>query len=89
MTKIKKSAMAAACRVPVALAYVLMVYTIACVFYIILSRISASTPFLDSLTPQQRETMRQSAKKRKTIFTGGILFGTLFMIIVRPFKPCK
>ena len=66
-------------------AYLSMIYLISCVFYIIVTR-CVGTPFLDSLTEEQKKIKKASAQKRKNIFLLGIVIGIVLLHIVNPFS---
>ncbi len=75
------------CRISIYLAYAMAVYTIASIYYIIMTR-NIGTPFKDSLTLEQREIKRYSANIRKTVFLQGCGLAIILCIIGRPFKRC-
>lgn len=63
-----------------------LVYAIACLFYLLGTR-SLGTPFMDSLTPAQRDLKRNSAQVRGRIFCTGIAVGIALVACWRPFVP--
>tara|TARA_Y100000741_G_scaffold360961_1_gene344127 strand:+ start:991 stop:1173 length:183 start_codon:yes stop_codon:yes gene_type:complete len=58
---------------------------IACIFYILATR-NYGTPFMDSLTYEQREIKKQSAKQRYRVFMIGMMVGSIASLKVE-FKP--
>ncbi len=60
-------------------------YMIACIFYILATR-NYGTPFMDSLTYEQREIKKQSAKQRYRVFMIGMMVGSIASLKVE-FKP--
>ena len=60
-------------------------YMIACIFYMFVTR-SYGTPFMDSLTYEQKEIKKQSAKQRYRVFLIGMIIGGLVSLKVE-FKP--
>ncbi len=66
-------------------AYVSMIYVISCVFYFIVTR-CIGTPFLDSLTEEQKRLKKQSSQKRHNIFLIGIVVGIILLHIANPFS---
>tara|TARA_B100001250_G_C19715426_1_gene751213 strand:+ start:953 stop:1204 length:252 start_codon:yes stop_codon:yes gene_type:complete len=76
------------CRMPIVLAYLMLIYIIASIFYLLATR-SIGTPFSDSLTPEQIEIKSKSSRSRSVIFTSGILGGILLLLFIQPFKKCQ
>ena len=68
-----------------AVAYVCLVYTLACLIYMIGTR-TMGTPFFDSLTSDQRDLYRQSARRRGYVFAVGLLFAIALVAVLRPFR---
>ena len=74
------------CTAPVMwLSNAAMVYLIACVVYMCLTR-SYGTPFRDSLTPEQLKIKAGAVESRKRAFCAGIIVGVVVLCIVRPFE---
>jgi len=67
-----------------AFAYVSMIYLISCVFYLVVTR-CIGTPFLDSLTEEQKQIKKKSSKQRANIFLYGIIIGIIVLHVVHPF----
>ena len=68
------------------LASAAVVYLIASVVYLVMSR-SLQTPFLDSLDADQRKVYAESFRKRAVLFKAGILVGLLFLAVGGASKP--
>ena len=66
-------------------AYLSMIYLISCVFYLIVTH-CIGTPFLDSLTEEQKRIKKASAQKRRNIFLIGIVIGIIALHIANPFS---
>lgn len=75
------------CKMSIYLAYGMLVYVFASIFYLILT-FNLGTPFKDSLTPQQIIIKRKSANQRRNIFYGGITLGIIILYITQPFQRC-
>ena len=75
------------CKMSIYLAYGMLSYIFATIFYLI-NTINIGTPFKDSLTQEQKEIKKKSAKIRGKIFYVGIIIGIVFCMIIRPFKKC-
>ncbi len=75
------------CRVPLYLAYAMVIYCIASLYYMVRTR-SIGTPFNDSLTPKQIAIKDKSAAQRRNIFFQGIGGGLILMVVMRPFAGC-
>jgi hypothetical protein len=75
------------CRISVVLAYAMSIYTVASLYYIIRTR-SVGTPFKDSLTPQQLQIKKESAKVRSNIFYQRVGLAFAALLIFRPFSKC-
>ena len=76
------------CRMPIVLAYLMLIYIIASIFYLLATR-SVGTPFTDSLTAEQIEIKSKSSRTRSVIFTSGILGAILLLLFIQPFKKCQ
>jgi hypothetical protein len=61
------------------------VYVVACVIYL-LATPCLGTPFLDSLSPEQRQTKRESAAKRLRIFAASVAIGLVLVATAQPFR---
>ena len=66
------------------LSNVAIVYLIACVSYVLLTR-SLGTPFLDSLSCEQLRVKGESSKKRARMFALGIVIGVVVVLCGSPF----
>ena len=75
------------CKISVALAYLMVVYILACIYYLVRTR-SIGTPFYDSLTKKQKAIKSKAAAQRKNIFYQGIIGAIIGMVIFRPFNQC-
>lgn len=75
------------CKIPTALAYLMLIYILACVYYMIMTR-NIGTPFKDSLNDEQLEIKRAAVEKRRGIFYVGVAVATLLVLIFNPFKSC-
>lgn len=76
------------CKLPIWLAYSMLVYVSACVYYIIMTR-NIGTPFYDRLTDEQKIKKTESANERRKIFYTGIAVSALIFCVWKPFKPCQ
>ena len=76
------------CKVPVVLAYMMLIYVISSFYYICRTK-NIGTPFNDSLTPIQRKIKEMSANIRRRIFQEGLILGIVIILILRPFKQCQ
>ena len=61
-----------------------IVYLIASAFYLVLTRF-VETPFLNSLSCEQRRIKEEASKERGIIFALGIAIGILVLIYVKPY----
>jgi len=75
------------CKISVALAYLMLVYILACIYYLVRTR-TIGTPFYDSLTKKQKAIKAKAASQRKNIFYQGIIGAIIGMVIFRPFNRC-
>lgn len=75
------------CKIPTVLAYLMLIYILACVYYMIMTR-NVGTPFKDSLNDEQLEIKRAAVEKRRGIFYVGVTVATLLVLIFNPFKSC-
>ena len=60
-----------------------MIFAGACVVYLILTR-PVGTPFMDSLTPEQRAIKKESARVRYNAFAMGIVITSMVVLCARP-----
>lgn len=67
------------------LASLALIHIIASIVYIVGTR-DIGTPFMDSLTEEQRVLKRESAKKRGGIFSFGVLVGVALVVAVRTWR---
>ena len=65
------------------LAYAALLYTMACVGYLLLTR-SYGTPFDDTLTGAQREVKRASAQTRAKAFGSSLIVSAIVLALWRP-----
>jgi hypothetical protein len=75
------------CKISVALAYLMLVYILACIYYLVRTR-TIGTPFADSLTKKQKAIKAKAASQRKNIFYQGIIGAIIGIVIFRPFNRC-
>lgn len=71
--------------VATALAYAALGYLIASVVYLLLTKLGMRTPFLDSLTPEQRSILDRSKRQRRGAFLAGVLVAAAVLVAARPF----
>ena len=67
------------CIISKYLAYLMIIYTYASVYYLINTR-NIGTPFKNSLTPEQLIIKKKAVLLRKTIFYRGVTSGIIFII---------
>jgi hypothetical protein len=65
------------------LSNIAIVYLIASVFYVIFTR-SLGTPFMDSLSQEQRKIKKEASAKRGSIFVSGIVIGVVMVMCWKP-----
>lgn len=75
------------CIINIYLAYVMLVYLFASIYYIIRT-LYVGTPFKDSLTTEQLSIQKQSAMVRKQIFCEGVFISIIGLLFTKPFKNC-
>ena len=75
------------CKVSKYMAYLMLAYCLASVYYLIRSR-SIGTPFNDSLTDAQKIIKARSSKQRRNIFIRGIVISLIILVIFKPFEEC-
>lgn len=75
------------CKVPVVLAYIMTVYTLASLYYLIMTH-DIGTPFKNTLTPEQLRIKKESARIRGYIFSKGVLLSAISMVILQPYAMC-
>lgn len=76
------------CKLSIWLAYSMLVYVSACVYYIIMTR-NIGTQFYDSLTKEQKDKKNKSVYIRRNIFYTGIAVSAFIFCVWKPFKPCQ
>jgi hypothetical protein len=78
------------CKIPVFLAYSMLIYVIASVAYLIIT-IPYGSPFKDALKnyPDLQKIQTDSAMKRKNAFLIGIFIGVMFVLLFKPFRKCS
>ena len=72
------------CRIPVFIAYIIVVYSISS-FYYLASTYSLGTPFRDSLTTEQLAIKSRETKRRDLFFYKGFSRVFSFVIFLQPF----
>jgi len=79
------------CKIPALLAYAMLAYVIASVYYWIVTR-SYGTPFKDALQNSGNEELleiqKESSQKRGQAFLTGVIIAVILIIIFRPFQGC-
>ena len=75
------------CSMSVLLANICLVYTLACVYYYILTR-NIGTPFNKSLYAFQKKIKEESTNTRRNIFIQGTVLAAVILAFTRPFKDC-
>ena len=75
------------CTISKYLAYGMLVYTFASVYYMIMTR-NIGTPFKDSLSPEQLQIKAGAASLRKSIFYQGISLAAVAIYLYQPFESC-
>lgn len=75
------------CHMSKYLAWLMLTYVIASVYYFIRSR-SVGTPFNDSLTEEQKKIKELSANTRRNIFLQGVIGSVILIAIFKPFITC-
>lgn len=74
------------CAISVNLAYGMIMYIIASIFYLLKTR-NIGTPFNDSLTEEQRKIKQESANIRRNVFYQGLLLAAGAIYFIK-FEPC-
>jgi len=69
------------------LAYGMLAYTFASIFYMLLTR-NIGTPFRDSLTEKQLEIKKAASKLRGYIFCKGLVISFVLIYLFQPFESC-
>ena len=72
------------CIVPIWLAYFMMIYLIASIYYLI-QTYSMDTPFKDSLNQTQKQILLEQKQIRRNIFYQGVGFGIISLVLFQPF----
>lgn len=75
------------CKMSIYLAYSMLIYVFASLFYLVLTR-NLGTPFKDSLTKEQNIIKNKSASKRRRIFYMGLAVGLILIVVIQPFQKC-
>ena len=75
------------CKLSVILAYAMTIYTFSSIYYFIRTR-SVGTPFKDSLTKEQLEIKKESAKIIKKIFYQGVGLSFVLLMFWKRFSKC-
>ena len=69
-------------------AQIFIVYVIGCVLYLLLTwMLRIGTPFKDTLTTQQKQIQKKSAKLRGCIFTLSIFIGIMMLLVFKQIQP--
>jgi len=76
------------CKVSIVLAYAMLAYTFASVYYMVNTR-NIGTPFKDSLNQEQIAIKKRSANIRRNIFRNGMLIAIVGIFILKPFAKCN
>ena len=76
------------CKMPIYLAYAMLTYIGACVYYIVMTR-NIGTPFKDSLTEEQMQIKKKSVSVRKNIFMYGCAISVAVLFVLKPFSKCE
>ena len=76
------------CKVSIILAYTMLAYTFASMYYMINTR-NIGTPFKDSLNQEQIAIRKRSANIRRNIFRNGMLIAIVGIFILKPFAKCN
>ena len=75
------------CHMSKYLAWLMLTYVIASVYYFIRSR-NIGTPFNDSLTKEQKKIKELSANTRRNVFLQGVIISVILIAIFKPFVTC-
>ncbi len=77
------------CKIPVFLAYILLIYVFASIYYLIVTR-KYGTPFKNAVNnyPHLVQIKNESANKRRISFYNGIFISCIVIFLVKPFKKC-
>lgn len=68
-----------------AFAHLAIVYTMTCIFYLLLT-LNIGTPLADSLSEEQHRIKRSSATKRATVFFLSVILSTVIVGVWKPFR---
>ena len=75
------------CNVPIYLAYIMAIYSLASIIYIVSSR-SIGTPLRDSYTKEQLDIKKDSSYTRGKIFYYSLFIAIVILYMVKPFHNC-
>ena len=75
------------CEISIIFAYGMATYCLACVLYIILTR-CMHTPFMASLSLEQKQILDKSRRQRRNIFVAGCVLSLCLLGYVKPFVHC-
>lgn len=75
------------CTISIILANACLLYTMACIYYLIQTR-NIGTPFNNSLHDFQKKIKEKASTQRRNIFYQGILLCTILIYLWNPFKNC-
>ena len=73
---------------PVTFAYLFTAYTLASVYYLIMTH-DIGTPFKDSLTSEQIELKKKASLVRGYTFFMGIVISVIFLLLTQPYSLCE
>ncbi len=76
------------CTMPVTFAYLFTAYTLASVYYLIMTY-DIGTPFKDSLTPEQIQLKKKSSLVRGYTFFMGMVISIVFLLLTQPYSLCE
>ena len=68
-----------------AFAYISMIYVISSIVYYLITR-CMGTPFMNSITQEQKKIKKKSTKQRANVFMFGIICGIIVIHIIDPFS---
>tara|TARA_Y100000991_G_C21782318_1_gene267702 strand:- start:4 stop:246 length:243 start_codon:yes stop_codon:yes gene_type:complete len=75
------------CTISKYLAYGMLAYTFASIYYMIMTR-NIGTPFKNSLSPEQLQIKVEAASLRGSIFYQGIGLAVVLIFLFKPFEEC-
>tara|TARA_B110001450_G_C17207792_1_gene314142 strand:+ start:130 stop:372 length:243 start_codon:yes stop_codon:yes gene_type:complete len=77
------------CKIPIFLAYILLIYIFTSIYYLIVTR-KYGTPFKNAVDnyPHLVKIKNESANKRRVSFYKGIFISSIVIYLLKPFKKC-